>query len=917
MSASIVGKFIHVGSARFFVRGVSYGTFAPAADGTHFPDRATVARDFSAMARSGVNSVRTYTPPTPDVLDAAATAGLHAIIGLPWSQHIAFLDDRQLCRQIRAEIRRQVSQVANHSATLLLALGNEIPPGIVRWHGRRKIEQFLHDLYADAKDAAPDALFTYVNYPPTEYLELPFFDVCSFNVYLHHEKEYRDYIARLQNIAGHKPLLMAEAGADSIRLGEESQAALVAMQVRSAFAEGACGAVVFSWTDEWWRGGQSVDDWAFGLVDRDREPKLSLRAAGRVFASAPFREEQRRRWPSVSVVVCAYNAEATIGECLESLENLAYPDLEIIVVNDGSTDRTGEIARQYPWVTVLDVPNGGLAAARNIGLAAASCEIIAYTDADVRVDRDWLAYLVQPFLESDVVASGGPNVVPADDPWIAQCVARAPGSPTHVLLDDRIAEHVPGCNMAIRRDALLAIGGFNPIYLRAGDDVDVCWRLQAKGWKLGFAASALVWHRHRSTVRAYLRQQVGYGEGETWLREHHPEKFIRGHVLWSGHIYSPLPFVRSLSATRVNAGTFGTASFPSVYRTDAHPFAYMPHSGRWQAGSLAMIAAGAIAGFTPYQHESLFVIAMGLLALIVTVGKCAAHAALSDVDPMRPVPILGRRLSRILYRITITWLHFLQPFARLYGRIRGFLTPPVPIAAGETPKKARRIPPPRLLDFLRSARLIVGAAERESFWSESWLSVAQVLTSMTDSLRATRAVSSIEIDDGWWNDRDLSVGVNALLRFDVRAVVEEHGGGRCLVRTATRARPTLRGVLWTAVALWLVTLARHWLPIPSTPQLAVSALAAIAVGWWHVAGTAAVVRGAIRRAAIACGTHPLSGRREGKREAAVVRTPVDMPAAAEAVKFVTGGTQWISSIRRTPAVAALRQDGREHKWHAS
>ena len=60
-------------------------------------------------------------------------------------------------------------------------------------------------------------------------------------------------------------------------------------------------------------------------------------------------------------------------------------------------------------------------------------------------------------------------------------MARAPGGPTHVLLDDRIAEHVPGCNMAFRRDALLAIGGFNPVYLRAGDDVDVCWRLQAKG----------------------------------------------------------------------------------------------------------------------------------------------------------------------------------------------------------------------------------------------------------------------------------------------------------------------------------------------------------------------------------------------------------------------------------------------------
>ena len=108
------------------------------------------------------------------------------------------------------------------------------------------------------------------------------------------------------------------------------------------------------------------------------------------------------------------------------------------------------------------MPHGGLSAARNVGLAEASGEIVAYTDADVRVDHDWLTYLVQPLLTQDVAGAGGPNVVPHDDPWVAQCVARAPGGPTHVMLDDRIAEHVPGCNMAFRRDALLAIGGFNP-----------------------------------------------------------------------------------------------------------------------------------------------------------------------------------------------------------------------------------------------------------------------------------------------------------------------------------------------------------------------------------------------------------------------------------------------------------------------
>src|SRR5690606_5880864 len=277
-----------------------------------------------------------------------------------------------------------------------------------------------------------------------------------------------------------------------------------------------CGAVAFAWTDEWWRGGHPIEDWKFGLVDAERRPKPALHAVSKVFAEAPFSPEAQARWPKVSVVICAYNAASTLEDCLSSLEKMTYPDFEVIVINDGSKDETGEIARRHPSMLLIEVPNGGLSAARNIGLAHASGDIVAYTDADVRVEPDWLTYLVQPFVTSDVVACGGPNVAPADDPWLARAVSLSPGGPTHVLLDDRIAEHVPGCNLAIRREALLAIHGFNPIYLRAGDDVDVCWRLQARGGKIGFAPAALVWHHHRPSIKAFWRQQRGYGEGEAW-----------------------------------------------------------------------------------------------------------------------------------------------------------------------------------------------------------------------------------------------------------------------------------------------------------------------------------------------------------------------------------------------------------------
>src|SRR5205809_92985 len=95
--------------------------------------------------------------------------GRHKSLGggsVAWSQHIAFLDSPRTVAAIRSEIRRQVERCAVHPATLMFALGNEIPPGIVRWHGRRKIERFLADLCDEARSASPRSLLTYVNYPP-------------------------------------------------------------------------------------------------------------------------------------------------------------------------------------------------------------------------------------------------------------------------------------------------------------------------------------------------------------------------------------------------------------------------------------------------------------------------------------------------------------------------------------------------------------------------------------------------------------------------------------------------------------------------------------------------------------------------------------------------------------------------------
>ena len=808
------------------------------------------------MVEGGFNTVRLYTPPPPSLLDEAARCGLRLMVGLPWAQHVAFLDDHALCRRIRRDIETEVRRLGRHPSILSLAIGNEVPASVARWHGHARLERFLSELYQVAKNVSPESLVTYVNYPPTEHLELPFLDIVAFNVYLHDESDLRAYLARLHHVAGTRPLLLAEAGADSIREGEAGQAALAATQIRAALSEGVCGAVAYTWTDEWWRGGVEINDWAFGLVDRDRRPKLALHATARVFAGT---SRSRFRF-STSVIVCAYNAADTLDDCLSSLERLTYPDVEIILVDDGSSDDTSAIAKRHPSVLLIQVEHGGLSAARNAGLAHATGEIVAYTDADVCVEPEWLTYLVEPFFSPGIAGAGGPNVVPPNDPWIAQCVARAPGGPSHVLLDDRIAEHVPGCNMAFRRDVLLSLDGFNPIFVKAGDDVDLCWRLQAQGWKLGFAPCALVWHHHRSSVRAYWRQQFGYGEGESWLKPLHPEKFVGRRALWRGHIYSPLPFVRSLCSEKINVGVWGSAAFPSVYRIEAHPFAHLPHSIRWQLTSIFLLLSGYVTLRTPFRITGLVIFAAGAAAFGTTCWRCAKYALDTDIKGLPRIGRLPELINSTVYRVTVAGLHFIQPIARTCGRIRGFLFPQIRRVSGSFDSElspGAAVGP----NLWASLLLLMGRPTEERFWGERWVGADVFLQKITNWLSLSRAVEVIEIDEGWWPHRDFSVAAGRWVWLDLRALVEEHEGGCGLARVATSARLTRLGRLIvglggsTGFALGLAGI------VGSQPMATLGGIVLLAITRYAVLApmrrTVGVVREAVSKVAAELGLIPM------------------------------------------------------------
>jgi glycosyltransferase involved in cell wall biosynthesis len=654
------GKHFSCGDERFAFRGVTYGTFQPRHDAARYPDRDDVKRDFAAMKEAGFTVVRTYTPPPDDVVDLAADWGLRLLVDAfhhDWRYVVGTSrpQKRRMVHGARAEVRSAARRYAGNPGIVALSLGNEIPADVVRWFGTAAVVEVIEELAEVVREEDPHRLVTYANYPTTEFLPLDCLDFLTVNVFLEDRAAFRRYLTRLHHLAGDRPLVLGEMGVDSgdDRRGEARQASVIDWQVETALERGVAGTCLFSWTDEWWVGDAAVEGWHFGLTRADRSPRPALDVAtrwnGRSVADLPF------EWPTITVVICAYNAAATVDECLRHTCALDYPNLEILVVDDGSTDATAEIvARHHPRARLLHIPHVGLAAARNAGLEAATGELVAYLDSDAYPSAEWPYYLALGMDSPAVGGVGGPNVPPVNAAPGAHRVARAPGGPIHVLLSDDRAEHVPGCNMAFWKEVLVESGGFDPVYTSAGDDVDLCWRVVDRGWDIAFHPAALVWHHRRDGLRPYLRQQLGYGRSEALVEARHPDRFTAwGTARWRGSIYglgAPTRFRQ-----RIYRGQYGAAAFQSVYRGGGH-LLDLAHQVGLPVVSMLLLTAP-----------------LGLLEPILAVPAVLAVvglALLGGVDVVRARPPRTCRAGRLGFRTSVAAMHLLQPLVRTWGRER-------------------------------------------------------------------------------------------------------------------------------------------------------------------------------------------------------------------------------------------------------
>ena len=222
---------------------------------------------------------------------------------------------------------------------------------------------------------------------------------------------------------------------------------------------------------------------------------------------ANLREESDETLPSVSIVVPAFNNERTIAQTLKSLTNLDYPQdkLEIIVVDDASSDSTAEVALRSGAKVIRREKRGGCAAAKNTGIASAENEVIAFIDSDVTVTKNWLKELVSSFKDPTVGATGG---------RIRNKFEKNNALEKFVEYDSyyrtrRVdTKSTPGSNSAYRKEVFSVVGKLDP-YL--GEDPDFSYRVASHGFRVVFNDKAVIYHPFPNTLLAYFKKQVYYG----------------------------------------------------------------------------------------------------------------------------------------------------------------------------------------------------------------------------------------------------------------------------------------------------------------------------------------------------------------------------------------------------------------------
>jgi cellulose synthase/poly-beta-1,6-N-acetylglucosamine synthase-like glycosyltransferase len=224
--------------------------------------------------------------------------------------------------------------------------------------------------------------------------------------------------------------------------------------------------------------------------------------------------------PFVSIIIPTRNEEKNIFRVLSSIKSLNYPKnkLEILIVDGNSKDKTVEIAKDNGARVIFNRKKIRGAGCR-IGVKKAKGEIIAFTDADCTVPKNWIKDLIPYLNDTSVACVGGPNITPKDDVLFAKAVGNVLVLLTSVgarygLTSKEVIEvyHNPGCNAIYRKEAILDVGNFNSLLMTCEDE-ELDFRIIKKGYKILFTPKVSVNHYRRPTYKKLLVQSYRFAFG--------------------------------------------------------------------------------------------------------------------------------------------------------------------------------------------------------------------------------------------------------------------------------------------------------------------------------------------------------------------------------------------------------------------
>jgi len=233
--------------------------------------------------------------------------------------------------------------------------------------------------------------------------------------------------------------------------------------------------------------------------------------------------------PSVSIIIAAKDAEKTIEKCIGSILGLDYKDYELVIVNDGSADRTAEILKKYGQkIKIITNPFPlGPSESRNLAAREAQSEYLVFIDADCMVKKDWICQLLEGFKAYPFAAAcGGSQRLPDDASNFQKktfLFMKKVGFITeYVKSGSEIKEvkHNPSCNVMYRREVLLKENGFLK-GLWPGEDVELDYRLKKKGYNLVFNPGAVVYHYRQEGLKPFLKMMYRYGYAQGFLVRRH------------------------------------------------------------------------------------------------------------------------------------------------------------------------------------------------------------------------------------------------------------------------------------------------------------------------------------------------------------------------------------------------------------